>query len=638
MVKTFKYILKTLFLLSALALSAAAVDVESLIKSDVSQADYPLDESVVLYEGIHYTLYPDGRISQRVHRVRALFTENALDAHGDIFVNYRNDKQELKIERARGYLIDGAAADSYENAFNQITPRALGGAPDYLRFQEMVITHVGLEWSETSPLGSKSELIYTIEDKEPFQPWLEGIEYFQSGEYILNKEVKITAPAGTELHFKFFHGNGNLKQDVRTDTKTWTWTMSNVPHIVRDDAYHYRMNFTPTLIFSTCTDWKTASAHFAREIKSATAASESVKAQAEEAAEGVFEPGDIPLKLAEYVRKNVRTVNHSYDLYRTYHRDAERTLLTRYANPFDKAILLAAMLKTQGLPAEVALSAEVHQKDFTVPVLSNFDHFWVVTESGGKQLYLDPLKPLSSSSRKDLEGHAVFTMSFTGAEPVVVPENTPDDNCLAMKLKLEIADDGSYTGSGYFKAAGYFSPCQEVTADKDGAEGWLKGKMKKLLPNLEFEKGKAIRLCCHESEFQFEFKGEKLGETVRGYLTLNIPELPFNITALEPSGLHTSYLERSNPVFFKGPGSQSLEMTVEMPEKWSLAFAPKDLVFKSEVGSAIIKVEDGGKTLKFTIKESLDNSEVAPENFPTLKKLYQIRNSRGNRNLVFKTE
>lgn len=630
------YILFIFCLIAVFSLPASAVDLDSLVKSDVSHNNFPLDESVVLYEGIHYTLYSDGRISQRVHRIRALFTENSLDNNGDIFVNFCSDKQELKIERARGHLIDGTVTDSYENAFNQITPGSLGSAPDFLPFQEMVITHTGLEWSETSPLGSKSELIYTIEDREPFQPWLEGIEFFQSDEYILRKEVKITAPAETKLKSKFLNGSGNLKQDIQGDIKTWTWTMSNIPHIIDDDAYEYRMNFVPTLIFSTCADWKTAAQHYARKIKDAVGSSEIVESAAEEAVEGLLEEKTAPQKIAEYISENVRTINHHHELFILHHRNAERTLAARYGNTFDKAILLAAMLKSQGLPADIALSAGVYQQEFTVPSLVNFHHLWVVTVVDGVEVFIDPLKPLSSSSYKDLGGQAVFRLDMTGNQPAVIPDYTVDDSKIILNLKVKIADNGSYTGSGYFLASGYFSPYHSVITNSGGAGDWLNGRMKGLLPNIKIENGAAKELYSTKTEFNFDFSGENLGEAVNGYLAVEIPQPPIDITALEPSGLHTSYMKRGNPVFFRGAGSQSMELKIELPEKWSIARSPADISEELSVGTAVLKSKEGDGKVKMTIQKSITEKVVQPEDYNMLKRLYTVWNTKSNQVLVFK--
>ena len=634
MKRAFTYISMTLiFGLTMFGLCLAdEIDAAELVKNHPVQADYPNDESVILYESVHYSLDEDGKITKRVHRVRTMFTENTMDRYGDPHIGYFHEGQELNIEICRGYMLDGRTVDTQANGFNQITPFALGLAPDYTGFQQMVITHTGLEW------GGTSELLYTIKDKEKLLAWMKGIEYFQSDEHILLKEVSVTVPDNVDLHFKFLNGGGDMKMSVKDGMRTRVWTMRDVPHIMHDDAYRYRLRFAPTLIFSTCPDWKAMGSFFAEDIGKAAAETELLKAAADEAVESRLEPYFIIDKLAELVRNRVGTKNYHGDMFLWYHRKAERTLSTAYGNAFDKAILLSALLKSRGLPAELAVSGEIYPATFSVPMIWMFDHFWVITEKNGEELFLDPLNTLSSHSRKDIAGHAVFRFNYSSEEPQIEPGFSIDDNKLILNMKVEVGEDGSYEGSGYFRAGGYFSPFYAAAENSEGVTGWLKGEFGGLLPNLEVDGGSARELSVSDCKFTFDFSGENLGETDDGYLILEIPEPPLNLDLLEPARFHPFYTKHSNPIYFKGLGTQSVNITFELPKEWSVSGMPENVKKQSSIGSCIIDCKGDGNELELFLRRSIKEQTVSPGDFPILRNIYLLWNKRTNQYIVFKTE
>lgn len=638
MKSSFKYLVYVFLCLSlVINLASAEVDVDGLAKNRPTKIEYPNDETIIMYEGVDYTLHPDGRISKQVHRVRSLFNENAMDQYGDIFVDFYDYNQELKIERCRAYMIDGRIVDSYENAFNQITPFALGKTPDYVGFQRMVITHTGLEWEADSDLGSVSELLYTITDREPFQGWMEGVEYFQSDEYIIWKEVRVSVPENVMLKFEFLNGDGDVKQTIKEGVKTWTWTVRNVPHILHDDAYPYRLRFAPTLVFTTCPDWKYAAHHFAKRISGAVGSSEGVKAAADDIIEDRTEPYFIIEELSKLVRERVRTINHGSETFRWHHRNAGKTLSTAYGNALDKAILLTALLKSQGLPADLAVSSEVHQPSLSVPALSKFDQFWVVTEKNGEEFFVDPLKPLSQHSRKDIAGHAVFKLNYAGNPPEIEPNFLFESSKIILTVKVKVEDDGSYSGSGYFRAGGCFSPYFAVAANSEGAGGWLKGNMSGLLPNIEISNGTARELSAENCKFTFDFTGEKLGDADEGYLLLEAPHSPISIDGLAPAGFHSYYTEHKNPIYFKGVGSLFIAATFELPDSWSVARAPEGMRVDSPIASAVVEVGESDHKLDLTANFSIKDSIIDPEDYQSLRDLYS-RKRNSHTHIVFKVE
>ena len=631
MKRTYIYTL-IIFILTAGLCLADDVNIAELVKNHPAQADFPHDESVILYESVHYILDAEGKVTLSVHRLRTLFNENSVDHYGDPVISYYEDGQELEVAICRAYMLDGSQVDTWGNGLNQITPFALGSAPDYTGFQQMVATHTGLEW------GGTSELKYTVRDKMKVRGWMEGIEYFQSDEYIMYKEVKVTVPENIPLHFQFLNGEGEMNLSVKEGMRTRVWTMKNIPHILHDDAYPFRMKFTPTLIFSTCPDWKFLASYFTANIDEAARATELLQTDAQKVIEDRTEDYFIINELSKLVRNRVRTVNYHEDIFPWHHRNAERTLSSAYGNAFDKAILLTALLKIQGLPAEIALSADVCPGDFSVPMLSYFDNFWVITRKNSEELFLDPLRPLSLHSRKDIAGGAVFRFNYSENAPQLVPPFTMEDNKIILNIKLMVEDDGSYTGSGYFRASGYFSPFYAAVSNSEGVTGWLKGNFSGILPGLEVTGGSAREIYTGDCKFTFDFEGESLGEFENGYLMLEIPQIHINLEALEPSSFHPFCENHSSPVFFKGIGRQIANITIEYPENWSVVGSPGKTARESSLGSVLITESISNNKIELSLQRSFNEPVIHPDYFPLLKDLYFNWEKRNNQYLIFKQE
>lgn len=615
----------------------AGVNIDSVIANPPLLPAYPDDESIIIYEGINYTMMPDGRISKKVHTVRALYNESGMDDYGEVFIGYYDDKQVLNIEKCCVYMIDGKRVDSHENAFNLTTPFTLDRAPDYTGFQEMVVTFTGLEWKENSDKGSISEIIYTITDKEPISNWMEGIEYFQTDEYIINKEVTVTLLENMMLNYSFLNGDGNVKQSVKEGMKTWTWSVRNREHTLHDDAYRFRMRYAPTLVFSTCESWKVAGKLFGGKTLDMMKDSDYIKKEAKDVLGDCMVDYNKVLKLSKMVRERVRTISYDEGMLKLFPRSAEKTLKSAYGTTYNKAILLTALLRSQGIKAGLALSAEAYESSFSVPMLGYFDSFRVVAEIDGEEVYIDPLHTLADNSRRDLAGDAVFKLDFSGNSPFIEPSYKFEQNKVIMNLNVKIADDGSYSGHGFFSAGGYFSPYYEITEDSDGVTGWLKSNFESVIPNLEVTSGSSRKLSENKCEMTFEFKGDKLGEIEEGYLVAPVTHSPVSVDALAPSGFHSYYTEHKNPIFMKGSGSMSINAVYNLPDKWKVASVPINVEKSDDISSTKIIFTGSDGKLEVNASFAVKVDKIESKQYNAFRDFYS-RKTNNNSHIVFKID
>lgn len=628
--------MKKVLILTALSLMvsfsfALGIDAAQVVKNHPVQADYPQDESVILYEGINYSVDKDGKISKTVHIVRTMFTENALDEFGDPALGYYEDYQNLDISICRGYMLSGKTVDTQKNGLNQRTPLEIWSYPDYTGFQEIVCTHTGLEW------GGSSELKYTLSDKVSFQNAMEGIEYFQGGEPIRLKEVSVTTPENINLNFKFMNGEGNMKQTVKDGITTRTWTMKDVPAIAHDDAFKYRMRFVPTLIFTTCPDWKQAAVHMAEHISKDAAMTDYLKTELGDAVKNCQSDDMRIEKTAEFVRDRVTAVRYDKGFFDYYAVTADDALSAGYANKYGHAVLLTALLRGQGYKANIIVSGEVFEPNLSVPAITQFDKFWVCVEQGkNEKIVFDPAHSLAEASKKDLAGNAVFVFDYSGEAPTIVPEYPMEKNITNLDISMRVNEDGTYGGRISLQGSGIFSPYYKAVYGGSGADEYVRGIFEKMLLKIKVDKIEIKQLSQDNCVFSAEFKGEKPKEAVDGYLTVKIPQNPIDFKSLEPSGLHLNYVQRSNPIYFKGKGKSMVNIDIEMPEGWKIISNPPELLKESSIIGVRMTSKIEGQKYSVKIVKEQKEQVVKADSYPVLHLLYQSLNQKNNEYLVIK--
>jgi len=632
MTKTYTIIIAAAIVLCFAFLSAAEINVAELAAGHPVQSAFPGDESVILYEGITYKLDTEGIITTTVHRVRTMFTEHALDNFGDPHIGFFDDGQTLEVEICRAYMLDGRTVDTQKNGFNQITPGALWQFPDYTGFQQLVATHTGLEW------GGTSEIKYTISDNEKILGWLEGVEYFQSDEPILHKEVIVIVPDNINLTFSFLNGDGDLKKKVEDGYTTRVWTLKNLPALDHDDAYAFRMNFTPALVFSSCPDWKKAASDYALKISIAAAPSEYIINTAAKELNGCSNKALIIDKLAALVRERLRTVSYNWEFFPWTVRPAEQILASAYGHNFDHAILLTSLLQSQGISARIAVSADVYDKSLKIPALNQFSDYWVAVVIDGKEIFIDPAQKLSKHSQIDLAGQALLYLNYNVETPVIIPEFTLEQNRSALDLNVDIAEDGSYTGSGVIECRAAFSPYYQVGETESGTRGWLESELNGLIPGLTIDQGAAGNLSVDFCSFNFSFSGENLGEPIEDYLVVNIPPNQVGESMLEPDGWNPHLTDRSNPVSFKNPGSVNCKITFNLPDNWTVEHAPESFRKESSVIETGLNVENSAGRLTVSRSFTINEKTVKSDYYSVLHNLYQLLAREDINAVVFKLQ
>ena len=341
----------------------------------------------MLYDSLVVALGSDNHISKRRHRAVMLFTDNAINRYGDPRILFNAATQDLAILAARVRMRDGRFVDAQANALNQTTPFALDLAPDYVDWQETVVTHMGIE------KGCIAELHYVIADRNP-SPYLSGVEVFSAEDPTEERVLVVKLPQRMTLKFSSLRGE-EPPPDASANG-AWAWTVRNIPGRTPFDGGVWEGDYFPTVCYSTAAGNDEIFAALRAQIAGKSLAlpaslSETIRDRIKDRT--TIEERAIAIH--RLAMESVRSVSVPYPLFAAPARDAARIYDTGYASPLDRAVLLMAMLADAELdPMPVLVSAgRAMSGDVPAPEL----YTKILVAAGnvtgpieGEGLYLDP--------------------------------------------------------------------------------------------------------------------------------------------------------------------------------------------------------------------------------------------------------
>lgn len=572
-----------------------------------SQIDRDAD-AVVLYDSLAISMDNLGYITTRRHRAVVLYTDNAIGRYGDPRILFDSRREELRVKTARVHRKDGATVDTKANGINRTTPFGLDLAPDYAGWQETVVTHVGIE------KGCTAELEYEIVDLEPRKN-LSGLQVFSAEDPTRLRVVVVRLPQGQEL--TCCRANGAPEPERKGSC--WTWTVRDLPGRTPYDGGSWEGEYFPSIAYSTASSLEESLFDAASKISEAGVPFASCKSAIDKVLEGVNSEEEKILSVQKLSLESVRSVRVPYGLLSSPPRTAQRIYDSGYASTLDRAVLLAAMLRTAGFEAEPVLVSlgrsfcrGAEPPEFFGSVVIS------VSSKEGGELFLDPLSPYSRDGFSMLSGKTLVRL---GKELSIfeVPRVDPSANRSSMTIEISPCKDGRLAGHGRALLMGVFSPYYMVRSGLS-LEKYAKEHIENLLGGAELKKFSVLSLERHRCEMEFEFEAalSDLAQDERAYLPF---PLPFDA---ELSGIERVKLERSyiGDAIKLVPCNLEVSCTLEIPPGWKLVSLPQESSVKSGIGSAAVTVEarsDGKKIVRSEL--SIEQDIAEPSFYADLKAL-----------------
>lgn len=577
--------------------------------------DRPANDAVVLYSGVEVTLEPDGRITRRVRVVQRLLTDWAIGHLGDPRVAFDTRKQELQVEINRTFMLDGTEVDAKPHAFNLVTPDRLALCPDRTDLQEMVISHVGLE------RGCLVELLYSVRDREPWRPWLDGIESIGGALPVRSAEVRITVPDLAALKAAVVHADASPPERL-ADGVTLAYRFGPLeafPHEggVEGDA------IVPALLYSTCPSWEAAGAWLRGRLADSAAIEPALAAWAENNLDG----GRPPLDDRDRVRRVVDLISertHAADdtpcMLWLVPRAAARTFDTSCGNLLDRAALGWAALRAWGLECSPALVSRTGRFVREVPGLAQVEDLRLVGAFGeisiGSGSFGDPLDPAG--------GEETLLLGENG---IRFGEPAPAFAICRMRTRLHENADGSVVGEISLRASGG----ARGKAETGDAKAYLESLADATCPGAALAGYRMDRWGSDSLDCILSFTAPRLGASLGGgRCRLTIPNPPGFDSSVLPAGLSLDRQTRRTPIHFPRLAVEDLELRLELAPGTRVLTAPPTQSVAGGGASIVAETSGEGATWIFRRRFETTRREVAASDYGVLREVLLRRVEEGS--------
>lgn len=620
---------KTLFAAALLCLAslAASAALPSQYAATPTAKDYPGADALTLSESRHFTLGPDGRVTEHVRLVQKILTYQGMDEVGDPKIAFNKDNQTFTVNLCRTYTPEGKTVDAKANSFNEMTPYELEKAPAYTGWREMVCTKVGLD------VNAVVEFEYTIADTRPWRPYLEGVVMLEDVFPALSREVAVTVPAGKEVKAKLLNIQGQPATSNDGGAVTTTWAFKNVPLMGRVAVSAMDGAFTPALVFTTAPGWKAHADRVGTLVQKAIdTSSPALDKKTDELLKGLQDPFEKTARLQSYVAEYINGIEWPLACFEFEPRAAAQVYESGYGHGLDKAVLLCAMLKRAGISAAIAAGRrlpEGAEDPTTVPCMALFDRTVIHSKPANSTLWLDPMAPLAESSQRNLCGMKGLPL-LLGMDEIhtMPPVDAPDQ--LFVNADAALAADLSLEGSATISLSGAYSPYYKLQGSKDDQKAALAKAIGAVLPGATVGEFSVVRMEPGATVFQAAFKAPAPEKGTAKALRAGLPDgsLLSNVRGI--------YLqERSLPLVLPHGGSEKVYLKLKLAEGQKAAYLPPALSRDVAAGSfrQTWAVKDGA--LDLTMEVSVPKGVVAAKDYPGLRDLAGLANAQASRTVIF---
>ena len=402
------------------------------------------DPAVILLDRHVTRVHPNGLADAFVQRIVHLRSERAARDNQELLVRYIPGEQEVEIREARVFRRTAAGEVEVSQASGR-DDRDLS-EPWYGLYYDARAEVVSFE---NLRAGDVIEVQYTVADVA-FQN--EMADYF--GELALIADVlpkrtwdyTLIAPAQRLFHFNRPRLPG-LKHQVehQGNEAVYRWAATDVARVDIEPAMPGLTEIAPYLHISTYESWQEVGRWYWSLVKDQLQSDPTVRQVAAQVTVGLHSDADKVRALHRFVIEKTRYVGLEFGIHGYKPYPVSQVLLRRFGDCKDKALLLVALLREQGIESELVLlrSRRAGLVDSEPASLAIFDH--AITYVPRLELYLDGTAEFAGLDELPSQDQGVMVLRVGFGEPTLArtPVLPASANRAARVWKVALAADGS---------------------------------------------------------------------------------------------------------------------------------------------------------------------------------------------------
>jgi hypothetical protein len=589
----------------------------------------PDDDGLVLRQHLALTLSADGKVVRRSETAVKMLQE-WVSRHGffDPRIDWNDARSEMRVEQARTYMRDGTIRDAKANSLVPNTAHELEWAVPYAYLRQMVVSQVGVEHGSTSVLAT------TIADRKPSGVPLWGTIELRGDLPVLDQSIAIEVPEGTPFRWGAIRARLIPENLSRGGSVSTTFRRRDVQAVNLAELPSGRAG-VERLVYSTAASWADARAWLEKRVEAAIAPDASIKAAAEEAVTGATLDEEKISRIHAFVVDGLETVAWPVAAFDYAVRPAGEVLKSSVGHPLDKAVLLAAMLRSLKLDASVALAASEREIAKDVPCLPQLDEVWVRVRSGPHAVWLDPAAGLDRRSRAHLAGRAVLLLDGVSEAPEFQPDLDPASNRAALRVELSVADGArefGLSGSADLDLGGLYNPLRAFDRS-ESREAPVVSRVTSAFGGAKVKDVFVGHRSADLSALRATFAGGALPLTPSRLARLVLPRVP---GAVSGTAIQIHRGRRTLPLVLPAPAAETVEVVLDLPEGTEAMVLPAEAAISNSAGSLMRTVRRDGRKLTVRTEFVLVAPVVEPERYPELRELFTALEAEGGRTVLLR--
>ncbi len=576
----------------------------------IGQEQYPDADAIILRWEQHWTINDDGSTSYREHKWTKLLNSRPIRSTADPRLDYCKGEDELIIHTAQTILPNGEILPVPDYSFNIAAPDDVAGWPAYANWEQTVVSFSGIEPNATL------ELDYEIKTKAGALAWMFGDIRLDDQYPVVTRVVSVTLSPQYAFNHRSINHNEDWIPVIQKDgdKNVYTWTLGPLagdPHEPQSPPWYER---SPGLQWSCSPDASRWASNLLKAVTTAAEPSTRLKKFATKALDSETNPTEMVKKLSSKMKNRFNLID-SYKTYRSFScRNAETVLNSNYGNPLEAGALYLALFRSLGMEAVPYVAVDTDLWSDGYPSDKSFAGLVIAVTVNGVPIYIHPTAGVVETTGT-WGGHTLLrTQKEDGIKFVNRGEISPSQ--LSLTGTIDIDDNGNAEGNLLLSLTGrFFDPASLKTTAAQ--KKFIESSVNRFSDQLQVTSFNLENLSAENLRATIAVKTEdgllKLDNT---YL-LEIPATKLVLHEF-PLPLNRSY--RTAPVRTNGAFNGNVDITLKLPDKWSIKAHPTTLKTTEGPWGKIIqsaKIENRNLRLNRSIKLSTDT--VSPQDFTIIR-------------------
>jgi transglutaminase-like putative cysteine protease len=451
-----------LFMIMALAVSAAGQNISKAIAEAGTSEDFPEASHLVVFDSIHNDVQESGLSYVNTHRLYKVLDKEGAKKLRVIKYDYDPlsayvEIHEVKIHRKDGRVetLDTAKVQDFVSPARMI----------YWGASEKMIEVGRLEPGDAVEVKLfKKGFTYALlrQDDEKYVPPMRGHFYdivrFYGNKPILKMVYVTDVPKDKPLQYQFYNGEVQVSSRFIDDKIRYKFSKEDMMPLKREPGMVAMDNVAPKLLMSTSPDWEAKSRWFygVNEDYGSFETTPEIDEKVEEILQGAKTEMDSISLLTHWVADNIRYSGLSMGEGEGYTlHTGEMTFEDRCGVCKDKASMLITMLRAAGFESYAAMTMAGSRID-DLPA-DQFNHsVTVVKLADGTWELLDPTwVPFVRELWSSAEQQQNYLLGLPkGADLMKTPVSEPSKHYFEMEIEGALDEEGTLEASLYVTAEG----------------------------------------------------------------------------------------------------------------------------------------------------------------------------------------